>query len=64
MYLIRIGWMIACRYVPAAALTRSPDAVNSAIITSPAIPIELRDERWKTSSASSRMSLVRWKPIS
>ena len=38
--------------------------VNSAIITSPAMPIELRDERWKTSSASSRMSLVRWKPIS
>ena len=56
--------MIACRYVPAAALTRSPLALNSAIITSPAMPIEEREERWKTSSASSRMSLVRWKPIS
>ena len=58
------GWMIACRYVPETPLTRSPCAVNSATITSPAMPMLERQERSNSSSASSTMSLVRWKPIS
>ena len=45
-------------------MTRSPAALNIATMESPAIPIELRDERMKTSYPSSRMSAVRCTPIS
>ena len=42
----------------------SPSAVKMPTRESPAMPIALRQDRTNTSMPSSRMSLVRWKPIS
>ena len=42
----------------------SPSAVKMPTSESPAMPIALRQDRTNTSMPSSRMSLVRWKPIS
>ena len=42
----------------------SPSAVKIPTSESPAIPMAERQERTNTSIPSSRMSLVRWKPIS
>jgi hypothetical protein len=49
MYLMTIGGITACRYVPAEAFTRSPAALNMATIESPATPIDERDDRMKIS---------------
>ena len=42
----------------------SPSAVKMPTRESPAMPMALRQDRTNTSMPSSRMSLVRWKPIS